>query len=389
MSSVAEKTLANIGILESALGQKIPVNDRSFLYVMSRTDASLAVAIDKKAELALKENLATTASRSGLIEIGREVLGRDPYEASPADVMGSISVSNGAVIPSETTFVSSETGLIYSNPVAVVGGTGTESMQLICSISGGSGSVSIGSIMTIQSPLAGVGGTATVSSINSPGVSEEGTEEYRQKVLDEERAQGGGSNLADYRIWGQEVLNVARVYPYSGHFNGQSSINTGGPSSRTVFVQATSDIDPDGNAPQYMLDAVKSSILVDPSTGIRRVCAGVPDSTLDVKSTVRKTINVTITGTSLSWSSDITEALELALFNYMDTLKPAIDGLDPVAGRTNMVTSIDLANVIHDVTIQYGVNASTVYFAVSGVSNLTSYQLAPGQLAKLGTVTYL
>lgn len=389
MINHGDKTRENIALFEQSLGQKIPISDRSFLYQLSVANASLSVSIDKKAELAVRENLATTASIEGLTEIGRQELGRDPFSATASTVTATFSVGDGIVIPPATVFISSENGFSFVTDVSYIGtAIGTLDITVISELTGGQSGVSVGSEMTLQTPIVGVSDSGTVSTVIHAGIDAEGTEEYRTKVLDRIRSQGGGSNSADYRDWAQEVAGVLRAYPYSAQFD-ENGDSIGGPSSRTVFVQATESIDPDGIAPQSLLDEVRQSIITDPSTLRNRICMGVPNSTLFVESVRRISFDVQVFGTDQTWPVEVIDAISYELDRYFQTLIPSIEGLDPVAGRTNSVTEVSISNIINDVSLQYGKNASSVSFSLTGVGiPITRYQLPAGALAKLNSVVY-
>lgn len=377
-----------VAIYEAALGQSIPVNPRSYLYVKAKQEAVLAYSIDQKTNKATTENLATTASIGGLTEIGREVLQRDRFLASKAVIFCTFSVTIGVVIPPETSFTSEETGLTYFSDVPVTGIGDDTPISMTCEVPGELGNADVGSIVSIQSPVPGVSPDGIVESITTKGIEAEGVEEYRTKILDKQASQGGGSNLADYRDWGQEVPGVSRCFPYGGEFDDDGN-NIGGPATRTVFVRETQTAEnPFGFADQTTLDMVLSYILTDPNTLINRVCAGVPNSLLYTKSIYAVSFIVYVNGTDEGWDSSIIPAIDDALENYFETFQPAIEGLDPIEGRTNEITEIGLSTVVQGVTIQYGVNASSINFNVVGGDQVEKYTLPAGGLPQLNSVVY-
>jgi hypothetical protein len=388
-TTLYDKTREILALYEAELKQNIPITDRSFLYQYSLANASLSVSIDKKAILAVRENLAITATRNGLTIIGRQELNRDPYSSVPATIEAEFSVDDGVVVPVGTAFVSEETRLTYTSITTVIGTvTGTAILTLKCELAGAETNVTTGSIVSIQSPIIGVSDDGTVTSTTVQGVSEEGTEEYRTKVLDAIRAQGGGSNMWDYRIWAQQTPGVKRAYPYGGEFDA-SGADIGGPSSRTVFIQATEDIDPDGIAPQSLLDSAREYILQDPVTLRNRICGGVPDATLFVESIKRQSFDVRVLGSTPQWPQDAITAIEEAVSDYLLGIVPTIEGVDPVAGRTKSITNVGIANVVHDATESYGVSASSVWFDLAGETvGRDIYELPSGTLAKLNNITF-
>lgn len=391
MSSLEDITQEFVAIKSAAIGQEIPQLPKSYLYVDAKAQAGIKFSVDKKAELATRENLATTASIGRLTEIGREVLLREPFSASPARITADYVVTPGVVIPSGTVFVSDENGLSYSSEYPITGDpSGTTGIVMLCESAGEEGTVSVGSKMTLQTPTPGIGfPEGTVSLINNEGLPDEGTEDYRSKILDKQFSQGGGGNLADYRDWAQGVQGVHRAYPYSGQFDSNGN-NIGGPSSRTVFIRAIqTGNNPSGIPSPGLLDEVLAALITNPETGVNRIPAGVPDSTLYVESIYFVTFNVSVFGSSIEWPAELPGLIEDALEEYFDTLKPSIEGLDPVNGRTNEITEISLGSVVQGVTIQYGVNASSVSFInVATGESPEKYVLPAGGLPKLSQVLF-
>ena len=390
--SLDDKSREIVSLFKNSLGQDVPITDRSFLYQFALAIASLSVSIDKKAIYAVRENLAISSSEGGLTEIGRNVLGRDPFESISSELRLRFSVAQDVVIPPGTEFIAEENGLTYVTLVTFIGDvTGVLDIDVTALLSGGATNVSDNSVITISSPLAGVTSDGVVLETLVTGVDTEGLEEYRTKILDAERSQGGGSNAWDYRVWGEEVQGVKRIYPYGGKFNTDGSIHDDSkPSSRTIFVQATDSLDPDGIAPQGLVDSVKQNILVDPLTGRNRICMGVPNETLTVESVRRLSFKVSLFGSSETWPADAILDVQTALTDYFFNLQPAVDGVDSVAGRTNKITETSLSNVVYDTLIQYGLQCSRVEFSLSDGdgTGLSTYTLPAGALAKFHSVSY-
>lgn len=387
-ATLKEKTDEYVASKETALGQQIPITERSYLFIESRAQASLFIAIDKKAELAVRENLAISATRDGLIDLGREFLSRDPYEARKSQINGIVSVGSGITVPPDTGFVCSANGLTYYTDSSVTGTGGDATIPMTCEVAGVAGNVGSGEEITIQTVIVGVSDTGVTGDTLIIGTEREGTEEYRTKILDAERGQGGGSNSADYRNWGQEVEGVTRCYPYAGRFDNEG-FNIGGPSSRTVFVQASTDIDSDGIAPQALLDEVRSHLITDPVTGRDRICMGVPNDTLYVESIRRILFDVNVYGSTGSWSAAAVSSVNSALADYLSALIPTIEGLDPIYGKTNEITEVSLANVVHDALLPYGLTAERVDFSLTSVGDtISKYTLPAGGLSKLNGVSY-
>lgn len=387
--SLIDKAKEIVSLFKNSLGQDVPISDRSFLYQFALAIAGLSVSTDKKALYAVRENLAISASEAGLTEIGRNVLGRDPFQAVAAEISFDIGVTDGTVIAPGTEFVAEENGLTYGTQVTSIGDvSGTLTVSATCTLQGAETNVSIGSVVNISSPISGVDASGTVVSVPTTGVDSEGIEEYRTKILDAERSQGGGGNAWDYRIWGEEVPGVKRIYPYGGEF--VEGANVGGPSSRTVFVQATESIDSDGIAPQSLLDEVRSYIITDPLNGRNRIPMGVPDSTFFVESIRRISFKVSVYGSEITWPDDAITDLNQALSDYFFFLQPAVEGVDVISGKTNVITETSISNIVYDTLINYGIQATKVSFSLDtgDGTGLIEYTLPAGGLAKLDSILY-
>lgn len=389
MSSLDEKAREFAGVFGLKLGTKVPVASRSFLWVLSVALAKIAVMCQKLAIRTTRENLVTTGSVNGVIDQGREFLGREPYPAQKATVELVLTGGNGIAIPSGTVFVCNSNGLTYST-ISSIAGSGAISAVVTCDVAGVDGNITNGEIFALQTPISGISGS-WIGTLTVSGVDNETQSEYRTKVLDAKRYKGGGSNLDDLRIWGQEVAGVARCYPYRGKFD-SSGNNLGGLSSRTVFVQASSAVDPsgDGIAPVAMLNKVRSFCLYDPVTGKERQSCSAPDKTFFVQSIRRITFDVVIHGSSLSWNGDAIDAIDSAISLYFSSLVPFVGGVDPISGRTNEITSVNLSGVVRDTASQWGLNPSHVTFNFTGeVGDKQIYSLPAGALPKLSSVVYM
>jgi hypothetical protein len=66
-----------------------------------------------------------------------------------------------------------------------------------------------------------------------------------------------------------------------------------------------------------------------------------------------------------------------------------VDGLDFVGDRNDTVTDPVVSAVVQDVLDANGASATGVAFGLTASTFLPSYQLQPGELAKLGAVSYV
>jgi hypothetical protein len=278
-------------------------------------------------------------------------------------------------------YVGNANGVQYYPDAAVTIAGGVATLALTALQTGVVGNLSVGDTLTIASQVAGVAAGATVATVVTLGTDRENDDDYRTRVLDEIRTVGGGSNSADYRRWAQEVAGVVRAYPYAGAV----------PGDRVVYVQCSTDIDPDGIPPTALLDAVRTSITTDPSTGQDRQALGSVDSALDVYPITRTALIYEVRGLTLpgTVTPDAIDAIDTALADYTATCRPFVTGLDSDLDRNDTITSVSAAAEVNAVLRAFGGFAASIGVGVVVGSYLNSYQLDPGELVSVGLVRYV
>lgn len=379
----------NLSNLESNIGQEAPITDKAFLRVLAAMEAMSNTPLYKYAAERAKQNLALTATSIDLDNLGIEY-GIIRKAAEAAVLTATIPGTNGTIIPINTDFSGDSNGVRYFTDaqVTVAGGIGT--ISLTASEEGISGNLQVSDTLSIGTQISGLETTATVTVVDNLGTEEETDDEYRIRILDEIRGDGGGGNAFDYRQWSQEVAGVLRAYPIAG-----KPVELGAetaPPDRTVYIEATISIDPDGIAPQSLLDEVRDTITTDPITGLARQPLGLTDETLFIVSISRTGFDVQINNLNVSSDieaqvkSDISTALE----SYFRSITSFIEGLDSLIDRNDLITDLTVSNVVQDVLSANGGSAAGVAFGIesSGIF-LSELQLNAGQLAKLGTVSYV
>jgi len=325
--------------LESALNQNSPLADKAFLRVLAATQALDHTELYRVALERALQNLAITATGEDLDRIGEEYdVVRKPAEA--AQITAELPAVTDTVIPATTDFTGDSNGVRYfpDNVVISIGGIAT--IPMTAETLGVGGNLNPGDTLTIGTQIPGAETTATVLTLDNTGAERETDDQYRVRVLDQIRSQGGGGNTADYRNWSQEVAGVVRTYPYSGRPITDPTPSE--PPERTVYVEVSTDIDPDGLAPQSILDEVRDTINNDPETGISRPPLGTTDDTLFVESISRLTFFVNIIGLSVepSLEGQVKNDIEEALALYFRILQPFVDGLDPLFDKNDIITDL-------------------------------------------------
>lgn len=387
LPTTKEQFITNLANLESKLDKTSPLNDKAFLRVLAAVESNQFTGIYKYSGHLIKGALAITGVGNQLDRVGANY-GVTRKAAEPAQFTITLPATTGTVIPVTVDFVGDANGIRYSVDSAATAAAGVATIQVTAKTTGTDGNLNVSDTMTIGFPISGAQSQATITVITNTGANRETDDNYRIRILDQIRATPGGGNSADYRLWSQEVAGVARAYPFAG--KPVTSALSSAPPDRTVYVEATTAIDPDGIAPSSLLDEVRATITTDPTTGLSRQPLGLTDDTLYVESIVRTTFFVTITSLVVDSSveadckSDIDDALDL----YFRAVRPFVDGLDAPIDRNDSITDPKVSEVVQDVVASYGGNVSGVAFDISIGGSVSKYQLNPNELAKLGGVSY-
>lgn len=375
---------AHLARLEGEIGQTSPLNDKAFLRVLAIVEAGIDIGHYKFAVDAALQCLALTATNDGLDKIGED--NNTPRkQAQIAILEAELPAINGTLVPAGHEFVGDSNGIRYKNKADVVAAAGVAVLDLRCTESGTVGNLDITDTLSISAQIAGAETVADVTDTIQLGVDKESDADYRPRVLFAQRAITGGANATDHKIWAEAVTGVKRAFPYAGrpappHF----------PGDRTVYVEATTDVDADGIAPAPLLADVRAAINYDPITGESRMVLGLTDATLWVESIIRTSIFVEIrdldveAAKEVNCKSDISDALDL----YLRSIAPFVDGVDIAQERTDTITPPSVSEIVQDVLFSYGAHCQGIGFGLVVGVFLPLYLLNPGELTKLGAVAY-
>jgi hypothetical protein len=378
---------AYLSRLETQLGQDAPINDRAFLRVLSAAMSGLSIGHYKYAADRAQANLALTAVGEDLDRIGLD--NSTPRKLAETAVLeATLLATTGTVIPAAREFVSDVNGLRYKTEAEVTAAAGVATLSLRCTESGTDGNMENGETLSISAQIAAAETQATVTDTTTTGADQETDANYRPRVLFAQRAVTGGGNASDHKIWSEAVAGVKRAFPYAGRpaYAGDSY-----PGDRLVYIECQTSIDSDGIPPAPLLDQVRDAINTDPDTGLSRAILGLTDATLWVEPIIRTAIYVQISDLDVvaaqeaACKSDIEDALEL----YLRGISPFVDGVDSEQERMDTITNISMSDIVQDVLFSYGANAQTVVFGLVVGVFIPLYFLNPGELAKLGGITYV
>lgn len=382
---IAETNKAN---LEAYLNQDSPPVDIAFLNVLALTGAFTTTGLYKYAADRAKGNLALTAIEPDLELIGENL--SVPRKAAEAAILTqTLTATTGTIISQSNSFIGDANGVRYFPDAEYTSIAGVVTMTVTAESTGVVGNLNVGETMSISNQVAGAETVATITVVDNIGAEIEDLEVYRQRVLFADRGVTGGSNAADYKIWSEEVAGVKTAYPYSG--KPFDVFLTSFPGDRTVYIEAETNIDPDGIPPTSLLDEVRAVLNIDPDTGLSRPCLGLTDDTLYVEKIERKeffvkVINIQIQSDLLSQvETDIESAVEV----YFLAIAPFVVGIDFQEDRKDIITPVTVSEVVQNILTAAGGSCEEVTVGETVITTFSTFTLNPGILAKSGGVSFV
>lgn len=276
-----------------------------------------------------------------LYRFGFSFLKRYPREASQGQYNVNVTGMAGATVLTNTTFLSDPSSLspnylFILDADYVLTGSG-DVMTLRAVTAGTVANLAVSDTLTCTKPLINVQQQVSVASVSVSAIDDETVEEYRAAIDVQRQLEPQGGAFADYRIWGNNVAGVRKIYPYTA---------SGAVWEVDVYVEAILS-DSGGAAPDYgygvptgtILTNVTDAILTDPVTGIGRKPAGVVLGPSNVGAIAVTVYQVTIaftgsTGITLTQQSLIIAALQQAIAN----IRPFIAGCDAVANQNDTLS---------------------------------------------------
>ena len=383
-----------IAQLEASLNQTIPLLPKSFLRVLAKVLAGVFILLYKYGGFMFLQIFVQTASANEttingkiiipLIQWGRLIGIGDPVAAINAELLIDITVENQVgVLPSGTQLVNANNGVTYITigAVALTAATVQATIKAVSDQTGGGGAGTIGNldpgaIVSFANPLANVARDAVVDSQTVTGTDAENTEAYRQRVIDRFQKLPQGGAYADYEGWGEEVVGIINVYPYTSDCPGQVD----------VYVEATpeSSGDPDGIPTGAQLQAVLDSIELDESGIATRRPANALVNSFPI---TRLSFEIRVTGLIVDNLAQVQTDITTAIEEYFLDREPFIEGLS-ILPRRDRITRSAVGGVVDDIVSAAGGIFNSVIITQSTI-NIELYSLGIGEKAKANTVTFV
>ncbi|NIA28346.1 MAG: hypothetical protein GWP06_00360 [Actinobacteria bacterium] len=384
-----------INFIESKINQTTPGADKAYNKVLAGLLSMLYTILLKFATDRAKEVLTISASIIGLRVIGQ---GRNIEEKVATSAVHTFEVPAlfGTIIETSVIYTGDANGVRYQpNAQVTAAVTNIATITATALTPGVVGNLAVGQTLQADRQVSGAETQGTITVIVTTAANAEEVEAYRQRLLDDERTEGGGSDSADYRKNAEKTPGVNRAFPYTGNSTYlETGLGTINPVAITIYIKADESIDPDGvPTAQLLLDA-DEYIKTDQDTQLaNQVLTGDIDSLREVLPIFNTTFFVVVSGFDVSGDVKalVKSDIETALKAYFRSVQPFILGLDFILDKNDEVTVPSVSSVVEDVVKAAGGKFTAATFNV-GAGSLLSFTLEVGELAKLadtGGVSYV
>jgi uncharacterized phage protein gp47/JayE len=121
--------------------------------------------------------------------------------------------ANGTTVTIGTVWLRSD-DVRYTTDATVVVSGGAAVLALTAEIAGDDANCEDGVVLELESPIAGMTGTATVTSTTQEGTDLETPEEYLARVIARHQTPPRGGAQGDYETWALEVAGITRAWEF-------------------------------------------------------------------------------------------------------------------------------------------------------------------------------
>lgn len=391
---LADQIIASI---EASINQNIPLLPKAFNRVIAKVFAAVFILLYKYGGFIFLQMFPSSASFeqitilgnnfNPLVSLGRLIGAGDPAAGTQAELEIEITVENQTgQINSGSQLTNSTNGITYITTASILLNAPTvlAVVRAVGDQTGGNGTGAIGNLevgdfVDFVNPQPNVNQRAVVTDQVVTGSDAETADEYRQRVIDrwQKRPQGGAA--VDFEIWGEEVVGIINVYPYTGAIAGEVD----------VYSEATpeSSGSPDGIPTNAQLEAVKDSIEFDDNGLASRRPLGSYVNSFPI---TRTAFDITVSGIqNVEDLAQVQLDIETGLALFMVDREPYIDGLT-IGERKDEISRNALTAVVQDIISAANGTFSGLTFKISGglSPDLQIYVLGQGEKAKAENVIF-
>lgn len=382
--TAAEISDSIISSIETSLNQNIPLFPKAFNRVLAKTLGGVWVLLYQFASFCLLQTFVRTASNKPISIFGKQITPLKEHGAAVGVYQGTGQVTEFTVkvsvlnqfgtLASGTRIINTTTEKLYYT----IGDTALNAAYVYPTVRatdpGEDWNVIVSDTLSFVSAQANVAKSVTVETLTVTGVDAEDTDTFRRRVMDRYSARPQGGAYADYRYWGQSVVGVKRIFPYSGGTTVASSAG-----QCDVYVQA---LDNDGIPTQQILDDVKEYIEGDEDgmawrRPVNSYVTTYPISLVD--------FDVTI-GAITPDNADTRTAIEEGINSYFAAREPWITGLS-VLPRIDIIASAEVAGIVARIAASKGAITTGVTVKTGG-STTELYTLGEGELANVSSIVW-
>lgn len=188
---------------------------RSNLNVLARVHSGAAHGLYGYLEWIARQVIIDTAD-GDMLERHASIWGVARKAASPAVGNVTVTGTNGAIVPADSTLARSDGAQYTTDAEATISG-GTATIAVTAVDGGQAGNASAASSLSFDTPIAGVSATATVAAGGLTGGADlEADDDLRARLLARIQQPPHGGAAHDYIAWAREVPGVTRAWVYPG-----------------------------------------------------------------------------------------------------------------------------------------------------------------------------
>lgn len=182
----------------------------SVIYVLSMVLAGMSWLHYGYIDWVAKQSVPWTATGAYLAAWGA-LKGVYRKGATAASGTAAFTATGTDIIPAGTQ-LALQGGLLATASADSVTDNGVTTVNWTASSTGSAGNVTLGTIVTLSSPVAGIQTTGTVTDITVSGADIEDDTDFRTRVMDAYQAQGQDGKADDYVGWAEAVPGVTRAW---------------------------------------------------------------------------------------------------------------------------------------------------------------------------------
>ena len=308
-----------------------------------------------------------------LVKVGEPKPGTAPrYEIT-------ITGTNGSVLPAGAAYRSSNENIyLLEADIVIVAGTATGIIKASVpeARENTEYALNVGAEVNTVNPFTGINNPAIIATeLTAPVDSEDIEGSYRPRVVSNTRLAGAGGSRKDYKDWPKDGEGVQDAYPFA---------DVGQPGVMDVYIEATTDIDPDGIPTQAVLDAAEEALRTDPETGLERKPATDYFFTLPIS---LRLFDIDVIGLIAPDILDAQEKITEATETYLENKKPFIDGAEPVKDKNDIVSRAELLAVTVATILPLGGTVDDIELELESVP-IDTFRLDNGFKAKQGSIIF-